>query len=120
MERKRTRYDWKKLKAEFLSSQFQSVQERIRERKSKKTVNRNGNVAEHTKGRAEEKQKLKSQALEQAKSELKELYKPSIEELSKMHQTVIQLISAKLEKMLMEGGSMQDLAKIWEILKIEK
>lgn len=51
---------------------------------------------------------------------MKELYKPSLEELAGMHKTVIQLIYAKLEKMLEEGGSMQDLAKIWEILKVEK
>lgn len=119
-----TRYDRNKLKQQFFSSKFQTVQEWRKDKQGTKKGQRNGNFHRKTKGRAEEKKKLKSKALEEAKQEIKEelkaFYKPSTQELAKMHQQVIQLISSKLEKMLIEGGSMQDLAKIWEILKIEK
>lgn len=126
MEKKNSnkRYDWNKLKKEFLSSKFQSVQEWRKARKGQEKGKLDWNFNKQTKGRAEEKAKLKAKALNEAKEEIKkemkELYKPSLEELSGMHKTVIQLIYAKLEKMLEEGGSMQDLAKIWEILKVEK
>lgn len=126
MEKKNSnkRYDWNKLKQEFLSSKFQSVQEWRKARNKQWKGKLDWNFNKQTKGRAEEKAKLKSKALNEAKEEIekemKELYKPSLEELAGMHKTVIQLIYAKLEKMLEEGGSMQDLAKIWEILKVEK
>lgn len=126
MEKKNSskRYDWNKLKKEFLSSKFQTVQEWRKARKGQEKGKLDWNFNKQTKGRAEEKAKLKAKALNEAKEEIKkemkELYKPSLEELAEMHQIVMQLIYAKLEKMLEEWGSMQDLAKIWEILKIEK
>ena len=120
----RQRYDWNKLKKDFLSSKFQSVQEwrKAKDKQWKGKIDWNFN--KQTKGWAEEKAKLKANALEEAKQEIKEemkeFYKPSTQELAEMHKRVIQLISDKIEKMLEEWGSMLDLAKIREILKVEK
>lgn len=127
MEKKNSskRYDWNKLKKEFLSSKFQSVQEWRKARDKQWKGKLDWNFNKQTKGRAQEKAKLKSKALKEAKEEIKkemkELYKPSLEELAGMHKTVIQLIYVKLEKMMEKWKwNVQDLAKIWEILKVEK
>lgn len=106
MEKKNNskRYDWNKLKKEFLSSKFQTVQEWRKDKQGTKGGQWNGNFHRKTKGRAEEKSKLKEKALKEAKEEIKkemkELYKPSLEELAEMHQIVMQLIYTKLWKML--------------------
>lgn len=74
----------------------------------------------------EEKKKRKEEMINQARIEAQqewvEIYKPSMELLSQLHADIMFLVREKLARMKQSKTTPQagELAKLWEMIKIEK
>lgn len=132
--KKVSNYDWIKIKQEFLISEYIEVYTFLRE-KYELDPNSNGAVARQVRGWSDEKQELKRQWLEDAKKQIANLYIPTAEELAKMHQGVIILVKAILEKekaeclqfdpitgqqIVIRMPNIATIERVWRIIKAEK
>lgn len=122
----RNRYDWKDLKAKYMTAEAVSVQEFLDQcRSSGKPVpkSRNASVQIHTKGWRLEKDQMKDEIIEAVKGEIKQAEIEEMAEALKAARVIIRKITRAYLEMAMRGDAlsfpMSQFKQLWKMTRTE-
>lgn len=113
-QRMRQKYNWGKLKNDYLVSNTQDVSTFIKQRLGKDTAN-DSNIANQTKGWKKEKEDLWNQSRNYIKNRIKNDYEIARQELIQQKWKTIDIIIQRRDK----ARSISELNKVLEVLKRE-
>lgn len=128
------KYDWERLKLEFMASESQDLRPWL-ESQIGKTQAKSGQATKKTAGWAKEKTeflgKIQARAIRELERDQAQNWKPKMKELGLMHNTIITLYKAALNKMFEESvdkatgkvikmPDLWDVDRIWKVVKTEK